>query len=147
MMGHCHYISPFCILMKCTPFEMACQKYGKEKVFEVIDNIISKDSEFERKTLEILVSLAVDEPTSCDAIYIVLRIDLSVLAGVSSRPVQNLNENRKKRKSCDEDSAGISRLSPCDFQLQNNRCISLLKIAVQSIRDLFSVIVFPSYFN
>ena len=78
---------------------MVCQKYGKEKVAKVIDSVLCGKSRLKNRTLETLVSLAVDESVLCDDIYIFLRGNPSVLNSVPSPPGSgdNSNQGRERR--------------------------------------------------
>ena len=81
-----------------TPFAIACDNFGNEKVTNVVNNILSAKNDAVNKTLEFFVSLAVDESIHCESIYFLLRRDPSILAKVVSKKGEKGHRKRQKKE-------------------------------------------------
>ncbi len=83
-------------------FNMA-KEIGKsfEEVAKIVDNVLCEKNDLKNRTLETLVSLAIDECVPCDVIYIVRRGNPSVYNSVpspTSGSGDNSNQSRERRK-------------------------------------------------
>jgi hypothetical protein len=65
-----------------TPFAMACEKFGNEEVTKVVEDTLSAKRNYteDKKILECLISLAVDETVHLDGVFFILRRDPSIMA-------------------------------------------------------------------
>ena len=82
-----------------TPYAMACEKYGKEKVTNIVESLLFANDGVttQSKSLgSMLISLATDRTVHVEAIYTVLQRDQSILAGVSPKAGRNGKQKRKR---------------------------------------------------
>jgi len=87
-----------------TPFQLACEKYGKEKVIEVIENVLADCSNTPYNTAHALISAAIDDDIDLDGVFFLLRREPDVLQKLlfpasSDNNNDNNNDNDNKNNS------------------------------------------------
>merc|ERR1712238_310700 len=92
-----------------TPFQRACHSFGREKVMEVVNDILARyhSSGLQLNIIEALMMAAIDDDIHLDCVLFLMQREPGVIVKLLSKSINNNNNNNDIGESGDGGDGGV----------------------------------------